>query len=383
MSAAAAEVFDGPSDGPSCGLFDGLLDAVPGPAPAGTSLRYGPVHAEIEEARRSDEADLPRGVWSHELKHADWDRVIGLCRAALAERSKDLQVAGWLVEAAAERDGLARAADGLGFVAALCDAYWDGLHPPHDGEADSARFAPLVWLEAALVRIVQTVPVALPDAAPEEAQPFSWTDYVNAARRDVARRSADGKKPGGVGVAAFDAAVAATPAHHLETLEIGIQRLSEAAVALEAKLSALAGEVAPTFSRLRASLQDLLTLLRPILTQRARPRPVRTIAALPAPAGEQAARAESATECVAAPMLPALDAAASDYGRAEAYRTLSEVAGYLRRVEPHSPVPYLIDRAVRWGGMSFAEVLADLSRDGRDKEMLAWVFSDVRPGTNK
>ncbi len=364
-------------------VFGGLLDPVPGPAPAGASLRYGPVHAEIEEARRSDEADLPRGVWSHELKYADWDRVIGLCRAALAEQSKDLQVACWLVEAAAERDGLASAADGLGFVAALCDAHWQGLHPQHDGEADSPRFAPLVWLETALVRIVQTVPVALPDAAPEEVQPFSWTDYVNATRRDVARRAAAGKKPGGAGVAAFDAAIAATPAHHLEAFEIGIQRLSEATVALEARLSELAGEAAPTLSRLRCSLQDLLTLLRPILAQRTRPRPTRVIAALPAPAGEEATGAAGPAVCVAAPPPPTLDAAASDHGRAAAYRALSEVAGYLRRVEPHSPVPYLIDRAVRWGGMSLAEVLADLSRDGRDKEMLAWIFTDTRQAQGK
>lgn len=46
--------------------------------------------------------------------------------------------------------------------------------------------------------------------------------------------------------------------------------------------------------------------------------------------------------------------------RAEAYLRLTEAADYLLRTEPHSPVPYLIKRAVGWGNMSLAELLMEL-----------------------
>ena len=36
-------------------------------------------------------------------------------------------------------------------------------------------------------------------------------------------------------------------------------------------------------------------------------------------------------------------------GREDAYRQLRGIADYLARTEPHSPVPYLIYRAVEWG----------------------------------
>jgi type VI secretion system protein ImpA len=46
--------------------------------------------------------------------------------------------------------------------------------------------------------------------------------------------------------------------------------------------------------------------------------------------------------------------------RDEAYRRLGEIADYLLRTEPHSPVPYLVKRAVAWGGMPLAELLQEL-----------------------
>lgn len=46
--------------------------------------------------------------------------------------------------------------------------------------------------------------------------------------------------------------------------------------------------------------------------------------------------------------------------RADAYRRLEEAADYLMRTEPHSPVPYLVKRAVGWGAMPLEELLQEL-----------------------
>jgi len=51
-----------------------------------------------------------------------------------------------------------------------------------------------------------------------------------------------------------------------------------------------------------------------------------------------------------------------------------EVAEYLRKTEPHSPVPPLIDRAVRWGNMTFENLFDDVVKNqdvrSQTKEML-------------
>ncbi len=50
--------------------------------------------------------------------------------------------------------------------------------------------------------------------------------------------------------------------------------------------------------------------------------------------------------------------------RDDAYRRLGEVAEYLFRTEPHSPTPYLVQRAVAWGRMPLHELLPELARRG-------------------
>jgi type VI secretion system protein ImpA len=49
--------------------------------------------------------------------------------------------------------------------------------------------------------------------------------------------------------------------------------------------------------------------------------------------------------------------------RAEAYQLLAEIAEFLVRTEPHSPVPYLVSRAVAWGSMPLEELLSELVRN--------------------
>jgi type VI secretion system protein ImpA len=49
--------------------------------------------------------------------------------------------------------------------------------------------------------------------------------------------------------------------------------------------------------------------------------------------------------------------------REEAFRALLQVSDYFRRTEPHSPVSYALEQAVRWGRMTLPELLAELIED--------------------
>ena len=49
--------------------------------------------------------------------------------------------------------------------------------------------------------------------------------------------------------------------------------------------------------------------------------------------------------------------------RAQAYQMLAEAADYLMKTEPHSPTPYLVRRAVAWGGMTLGELLQQILRN--------------------
>ena len=49
--------------------------------------------------------------------------------------------------------------------------------------------------------------------------------------------------------------------------------------------------------------------------------------------------------------------------RDEAYRQLAQAAEVLRQLEPHSPIPYLVRRAVELGSLSFPELIQALIRE--------------------
>lgn len=49
--------------------------------------------------------------------------------------------------------------------------------------------------------------------------------------------------------------------------------------------------------------------------------------------------------------------------REDALERLRAVAGYFRKAEPHSPVTYLVERAIAWAAMPLDQWLAEVVKD--------------------
>src|SRR5580698_8709823 len=110
-------------------LRNDLLNPIDGDNPSGTNLRYDAVTEKIKEARRED-LDVPQGQWKTALKAADLPAVIKLSSDVLAKRSKDLQIAVWLVDAQVRKEGFGTLAPAFQFLRDLLEQFWDTLYPP-------------------------------------------------------------------------------------------------------------------------------------------------------------------------------------------------------------------------------------------------------------
>jgi type VI secretion system protein ImpA len=64
--------------------------------------------------------------------------------------------------------------------------------------------------------------------------------------------------------------------------------------------------------------------------------------------------------------LPQAAASGRIGSRAEAYQLLELAAAYLMREEPHSPTPYLVNRAVAWGRMPLPQLMQEVLREDGD-----------------
>jgi type VI secretion system protein ImpA len=345
--------------------LEALLTPISAEKPAGESLRYSGVYEAVEAARREDDPSLPQGVWKHELKRADWKEAARLCLDALETRSKDLQLAAWLLEAWIRLEGLPGAAAGLSVLAALCESFWETVHPlPQDGDA-GYRMAPLEWAADRLPDAVRGIAVTAPGGG--ESRVCTYADLDGARHLDrLVKTDPEGAKAaearGRVTFDRFLVSVSLTPTPFYMALAEGSRRALDALDGLANLLGRLAAADAPSFQRLGDALFALQHFAERVLEERRDQGEVIAMAgngeADAAPDGYYAPEGEEE--------MAEIHPGSPIRSRAEAYRRLAEAADYLLRTEPHSPAPYLVRRAVAWGGMSLGELLEELVQGDGD-----------------
>lgn len=353
-----------PETSTSAAELDDLLAPISLEKPAGEWLRDGPDYDAIQRSRSEEDASLPRGVWERELDKADWGAVEARCLDVLQSRSKDAQVAAWLMEAWIHLHGFDGAARGLALLAGLYEAFWDGLYPPleQDGDADY-RLMPVRWVEDKLTLQLKQVPITEPHNG--DAPAYSWADWQSALRLErllAARVTQPEEAEDKVTRDRFLTSVTLTPSAFFLELDRGLAWARAATEDLAESLRKHCGDQAPGLRSLKDLLGAIAHFTGQILEERAET----------TSREREAAASEAESEPAAGSPKPApagnlpVPAAGPISSRAEAYRRLSQASEYLLRTEPHSPTAYLVKRAVSWGNLTLPELLSELLRDKAD-----------------
>jgi type VI secretion system ImpA family protein len=338
-----------------------LLSPISGERPAGENLRYEGTYDLIQEARREDDPDLPQGVWKRELKKADWPAVADACLEALETRTKDLQIAAWLTEAWLHLHGFSGVREGLRLMAGLCEGFWDTLYPELEEDNAEYRVTPVEWINDKLSIQLKMILITRPQGV--DVVPYSWSDWERAFQHEKEPKR-DGKPAKTarepeerITLGKFRGSVMLSPRAYYVALAQEVGGAMEATVALERLLGQKCGNRAPGLYLFKEVLQGIQTLVNSALKERGEEPE-------PAPATEAHPEAPEVEEEGEAGMASASDGPIRS--RAEAYRRISEASDYLMRIEPHSPAPYLIKRAVAWGGMTLTELLQEFIHNGND-----------------
>jgi type VI secretion system protein ImpA len=355
---------------------EALLGPIAGDNPAGVSLRYAGTYDTIQDARRADD-DLERGEWVRQTKVADWSAVIDMATTALATQSKDLQLAAWLGEALVKRYGFPGLRDGLRLLCELLEQFWDVLYPEIEDNELEFRAAPLEWFNDKLPAALRQIP--LTQGANGEG--YAWLRWEesrtvdNLGRRDQAAMQAaldEGKITG----EQFDTAAATTPVGFYKALFEDLRQSRDAYDQLNRLVDDKFGRQAPSLAGIVKVIEDCQALVESLLKKRGglEPEAPPPLPQEPAPESRPAdhfppVEEPSAPERVApapgrvASHQPAAGLTLEPQDRADALRRLTAVARYFRRTEPHSPVSYLIQRAVRWAEMPLEDWLRYVVHD--------------------
>lgn len=123
-----------------------LLEPIRGDLPCGVNMEFAPEYDAIRLGRKSSDSRLPAGMWERDIRKVDWPELQRQCQQLLTLRSKDLQVAAWLVEALVQRFGMDGLVRGFAFFATFTEVFWESVHPQLEEGDASLRMKPVNWL---------------------------------------------------------------------------------------------------------------------------------------------------------------------------------------------------------------------------------------------
>ena len=352
---------------PVAPLFDveALLLPVPGDDPAGVALglreknflkecreEHDPSKLTAEDLKDYALANKPRKV-------AEWGKVFDFGKDYLATRGKDLRLALQFTEAATHSAGFRGLRDGLQLLRRLCEDCWDAMLPPIDDPTDEDDVEGRVSLFGYLDEELKTpfFPNALRDVP---LLTVGDARYGFRAARDAAG------DPTGAGKAAYDVAVAKANPKQLQAVAEADECLAESmteVAALCAALEAKAPGMAPGLGGVKKALIDCRNMTQEILRLRAE-------APAAAAEGETGDGGEENSEGGAATGGGGRTGGGGGRSRPGIYAQLLELVVALEAIEPHSPVPFLIRRAVELRDARFPELVDCLTSEKKVLEFL-------------
>jgi len=358
----------------------GLAAPLAGDAPAGPDLRqdFSPqsLYFRLRDAR-AEAREIERRIDHDPTADAgvptQWRTVRELATRALSEQTKDLEIAAWLTEALVRLDGMSGLVAGSAVIADLAATLWDaGLHPQPDEDGIETQVAPITGLNGQSsdgtlmqpLRKCQLFPG--PDGAPvtywQYMQSEDLETVVDAARRK--QRLAAKVVP----LADMASAARQAGGERLSALRSEVRVALAAWTRMTEVLEEKAGRDAPPTSRVR----DLLASILAIANKYAPAEPDAPVDE--AAADDGASPAADGAPGVAAPVVQAV----RPVTREDMLRELERIADFFRRTEPHSPLAYTLEEAVRRGRLTWPELLAEVVPDDKVRSGML-VMLGIRP----
>ena len=346
--------------------FEALMQPISEEKPSGESQQYSGLYDEIRESRRADE-NLAQGQWQTELKVADFRQVIRIAVPALETQTKDLQIGVWLSESLVKEHGFTGLRDSLKLLNSLQETFWETMFPEIDEGDMEGRANALEWIDG-------QASFAIKEAKITAGASYSFFDYEDSKKFDIPENldtldstdqqkyrelSAQAEKENRVTADKWRKAKAASRRAFYEQLSFDLGEC----FAEHKELNRVIEErfdrnQMPGTSQLKKALDDIQTLVKRLLEEKRAEEPDEADE-IPA----ETEQTEDGEAGAAVGVKTVTVAAGAIQSRKDALKRLAELAEYLRKSEPHSPLSYLIQRAVKWGEMPLESWLQDVIKD--------------------
>lgn len=344
--------------------IDALLAPISEESPAGSDPRADSsatsLYYRTKDARNAARSVERASVETGSPPPDEWDAVQDTAIEILTTQAKDLEIASWLVEALVRREGFPGLRDGLKVLAGIAAGFWESCFPELDEEDGvEGKVAPVTGLNGAGATGTLIQPIRLTPLTRGSLASMSLWSYEQAVELEKVTdpvRKQERIDNGAVTMEQFVQSVAETPAEELRATAKSVEACLAALAEMSAAFDAVAGADAPPVSALREVLEQVSSALRHFAADK-----LASLAYTDA-AEESGGEAEAAAGEGGGAAAPVRRT--EGYGsREEALMELVKIAAYFRKTEPHSPISYTLEEAVRRARMSLPELLTELAED--------------------
>lgn len=345
--------------------------------PCGEEMTFSFEFDEIKEAQREDDPSLAQGDWEHELKVADWKTVKDKSIDLLSKSTKDIQLTGWLTQSLGKLHGVKGLAEGFELTNLLLEKYWDNIFPLIEDDDEEERALKLEWYNKNIADVITTIPLA--EGNENKLNMANWDialDVENKSRSDAEYRAkalAEGK----FDEAVFMQAVQATPLTFYTEIQNNLEKLHEHFNQFKKIVDDKLKE-APSFTDIDKMLKSFAKTFERFVSSKG---------GLPSEAFSDDTETQDTALLETSEKASPKQAKTTGSGtmasgpitsRPVALAQLKQIAEYFQRNEPHSPVSYLVNKAIKWGQMGLNDWLNEVIKDNNILEELKEVL-----GVNK
>jgi type VI secretion system protein ImpA len=350
--------------------IENLLQPISMETPHGTDLRAdrSPTsdYYSLKDARNNARAAERSSMFDDAVDlQKPWRTVVDLAPNILGHKSKDLEVACWLTEGLIRLHGVAGLRDGFRLIHGLIENYWQNLYPQPDEDGMETKVAPLTGLNGDGGDGTLMAPIRNMGITNEgDYGSFNLWQYLkardNAKVTDEDERHTCNESLGFTLQDIEDTIREAAPQFYADM----VATIEEALIdyrAITTLLRSHCGQEAPPSSNIAALLDEVLRSVRFLSKDK--------LDAIQTAAGAQHidnSEFNAADSLQTENLLRHItsDKPAKPSGpignREDALRRLQEVADYFRLNEPHTPLAPGIERLIRWGRMTVAELMMEL-----------------------
>ena len=272
-----------------------------------------------------------------------WAPVVNLAEKILKKESKDLEVAAWLLEGLLREEKFNGATKGFAILSGLVRKFWGQCFPSAEKDDEALTLSPIVGLSGGGRDSVLTTPFLMQTLIKTKENSINTWDFMQARELDSL-----GKKPGSDALS-LDQLLAAckkTPANTFIDIDASILRCHQMVLSFDESLRECTDNLwVYSFSRLQETI---------INCQKA----VRFLGAFAFESSKELIKADD-TEVT--PVKKQYDIKDND----DVKQALMAVADFYEKNQPHSPLSYLIRKALRWTEMQLPQLIPELLGDER------------------